>query len=192
MKRRQSIFQRAGVMHDKLILVVGVLAAGAFVACGAANYDPMVFPYSRQQVQTMLVDAKTALPTDNGPVHMGINIWATGRSEKGVALSMRSASWAPVINCEAAITAIDADHSRAVPDCSALDLTQDQLEAPMFEEHIKATLNKRAFDRETVSRKQTAIAESLISNIHADVPRMAELALRAAEADARMRRESRR
>jgi hypothetical protein len=62
----------------------------------------------------------------------------------------------------------------------------------MFEEYIKATLNKRAFNLETVSRKRTAIAESIMLNIHADVPRMAELALRVTEADARLRIESRR
>ena len=35
--------------------------------------------------------------------------------------------------------------------------TQDSLRAPMFEEHIAATLNKRAFDRSNVDMKEAAV-----------------------------------
>ena len=78
--------------------------------------DPTVFPYSKDQVQTMLVDAKTALPRRDGPGEM-INIWGAERSAKGVRLNMKFANWAPLLECEAIITSITPKESRVVADC---------------------------------------------------------------------------
>src|SRR5262249_23295980 len=93
-----------------------------------------------------------------------IEIWGAGRSEKGVTLNMKYASWAPLLTCQAVITALAPDQSRVVADCSSgppsdspMSRTQDELQAPMFEEHILATLNKRVFDRAAVDRKEAAI-----------------------------------
>lgn len=75
-----------------------------------------------------------------------------------------------MLTCEVVITAIAPDKSRVVPDRgngsksgsagsksgSALARTQDETQAPMFEEHILAILDKRAFNRETVNLKQAA------------------------------------
>ena len=76
---------------------------------------------------------------------------------------MQYASWAPLLKCEAVITAIAPDQTRVVPNCSsgpksdsALSNTQDELQVPMFEEHIQATLNKRAFNRATVDQREAA------------------------------------
>jgi hypothetical protein len=157
-------------MSAKLVFIL----AGALVVGGCdLSSDPTVFPYSKDQVQTMLVDAKTTLPRRDGPGEM-IKIWGAGRSAKGVKLNMKYASWAPLLECEAIITSItpkDATNttqrpaplSRVVADCgqntnsdSAMSRTQDSLRAPMFEEHIAATLNKRAFNRSNVDRKETA------------------------------------
>ena len=146
-------------MSAKLVFIL----AGALVVGGCnLSSDPSVFPYSKDQVQTMLVDAKTTLPRRDGPGEM-IKIWAAGRSAKGVRLNMKYASWAPLLECEAVITSLSPKESRVVADCgksknsdSALGRTQDSLRSPMFEEHIAATLNKRAFNRSTVDMKEAA------------------------------------
>ena len=146
-------------MNAKLVFIL----AGALVV-GGCNLipDPTVFPYSKDQVQKMLVDAKTTLPRRDGPGDM-IKIWGAGRSGKGVKLNMKYASWAPLLECEAIITSITPKETRVVADCvkgatsgSAISRTQDALRAPMFEEHIAATLNKRAFNRSNVDMKEQA------------------------------------
>ena len=43
-------------------VLLGVLLVGGLVGREAWNYDPKAYPYSRDQVQAMLVDAKTTLP----------------------------------------------------------------------------------------------------------------------------------
>jgi hypothetical protein len=143
----------------KLVFIL----AGALVVGGCnLSSDPTVFPYSKDQVQKMLVDAKTTLPRRDGPGET-IKIWGAGRSAKGVTLNMKYASWAPLLECEAIVTSITPKESRVVADCgkstnsdsSALTRTQDSLRAPMFEEHIAATLNKRVFNRSKVDAKET-------------------------------------
>ena len=146
-------------MSAKLVsILAGALAVGG---CNLSS-DPTVFPYSKDQVQTMLVDAKTTLPRRDGPGEM-IKIWGNGRSSKSVTLNMKYASWAPLLECEAVVTSITPKESRVVADCgkstnsaSAMSRTQDSLRAPMFEEHIAATLNKRAFNRSNADAKEVA------------------------------------
>lgn len=145
-------------MSAKLVFIL----AGALAVGGCNRSDPTIFPYSVDQVRTMLSDAKTTLPRRDGPGEM-IKIWANGRSSKSVTLNMKYASWAPLLECEAVITSIKPNETRVVADCgkstnsdSALSRTQDSLRAPMFEEHIAATLNKRAFNRANVDAKEVA------------------------------------
>ena len=142
-------------------LLLGFLFVGGLVGREAWNYDPKAYPYSRDQVQAMLVDAKTTLPRRDGDGK--IQIWSAGRSAKGVKLNMKYASSAPLLECEAIITAVTPKESRVVADCgkgpasdTALGRTQDALRSPMFEEHIVATLKKRAFNRDNVDAKETA------------------------------------
>jgi hypothetical protein len=146
-------------MNGKLVFIL----AGALVV-GGCNLipDPTVFPYSKNQVQTMLENATTTLPRRDGPGEM-IKIWGAYRSAKGVRLNMKYASWAPLLECEAVVTSITPKETRVVADCgkntnsdSAMSRTQDSLRAPMFEEHIAATLNKRAFNRSNVDAKEVA------------------------------------
>ena len=146
-------------MNAKHVLILaGALALGG---CNIGS-DPTVFPYSKDQVQSMLLKAKTTLPRRDGPKDT-INIWGAGRSSKGVKLNMQYASWAPLLECEAVITSIKPTETRVVADCgksagsdsSALSRTQDSLRVPMFAEHIEATLNKRAFNRSKVDAKET-------------------------------------
>ena len=142
--------------------LLGLLLVGGLVGREAWNYDPKAYPYSKDQVQAMLVDAKTTLPRRDGDGK--IQIWSAGRSAKGVKLNMKYASSAPLLECEAIITAVTPKESRVVADCgkgpnsdsSALSRTQDALRSPMFEEHIVATLKKRAFNRDNVDAKETA------------------------------------
>jgi hypothetical protein len=145
-------------MSAKLVFILG----GA-LAVGGCNLipDPTVFPYSKDEVQAMLVRAETTLPRRDGPKDM-IKIWGAGRSANGVRLNMKYASWAPLLECEAIVTSIKPKETRVVADCaknansdSAISRTQDALRAPMFEEHIAATLNKRAFNRNKVDAKET-------------------------------------
>ena len=144
-------------MSGKLVFIL----AGALVV-GGCNLipDPTVFPYSKDQVQTMLENSTTTLPRRDGPGEM-IKIWGAYRSAKGVKLNMKYASWAPLLECEAVVTSITPKETRVVADCgkntnsdSAMSRTQDSLRAPMFEEHIAATLKKRAFNRSNVDAKE--------------------------------------
>src|ERR1700704_1304427 len=146
-------------MSAKLVFIL----AGALVV-GGCNLipDPTVFPYSKDQVQTMLDNSTTTLPRRDGPGEM-IKIWGAYRSAKGVRLNMKYASWAPLLECEAVVTSITPKETRVVADCgnstnsdSAMSRTQDSLRAPMFEEHIAATLNKRPFNRSNVDAKEVA------------------------------------
>ena len=162
-------------MSAKLVFIL----AGA-VAVGGCNIipDPTVFPYSKDQVQKMLVDAKTTLPRRDGPGEM-IKIWGDGRSAKGVRLNMKYASWAPLLECEAIVTSISAKETRVVADCgksansdSAMSRTQDALRAPMFEEHIAATLNKRAFNRSKVDMKERVAVFSNLGGMQREALQM--------------------
>ncbi|MDE5454824.1 hypothetical protein GWE18_18640 [Bradyrhizobium sp. CSA112] len=170
-------------MSAKLVFILaGTLVVGG---CNLSS-DPTVFPYSKDQVQTMLVDAKTTLPRRDGPGEM-IKIWGAGRSAKGVKLNMKYASWAPLLECEAIITSITPKESRVVADCgkstnsdSAMSRTQGSLRAPMFEEHIAATLNKRAFNRSNADRKETAA-------VFQNLPGMQREALQMSADEARQR-----
>ena len=143
-------------MSAKLVIIF----AGALAVSGCNVVpDPTVFPYAKDQVQKMLVDSKTSLPRRDGPGE--ISIWGDYRTSKGVKLNMKYASWAPLLECEAVVTAINPKETRVVADCgstnsnSAISRTQDALRAPMFEEHIAATLHKRAFNRNKVDAKNT-------------------------------------
>jgi hypothetical protein len=145
-------------MSAKLVFIL----AGALVV-GGCNLipDATVFPYSKEQVQKMLLDARTTLPRRDGGKDM-INIWGAYRSGRGVKLNMKYASSAPQLECEAIVTAVTPQETRVVADCgksnsdSAISRTQDALRAPMFEEHIAATLNKRAFNRSKADLKERA------------------------------------
>lgn len=148
-------------MAAKLVFLVGVLGLGGYVYNKASNYDPAIVPYSREQAQSVLEQSTTTLPRRTGDGE--IRIWGAGPSASGVTLHMQYASWAPLLTCEAVITEIAPNQSRVVPDCggedggSAIAATDNKLRAPMFEEHIQATLHKRAFNRDTVTRKETAV-----------------------------------
>jgi hypothetical protein len=175
-------------MSAKLVFIL----AGALVVGGCnLSPDPTVFPYSKNEIQTMLVDAKTTLPRRDGPGEM-IRIWGAGRSSKGVRLNMKYASWAPLLDCEAVITPITPKESRVVADCgksanteSAMSRTQDMLRAPMFEEHIAATLNKRPFNRSNADRKEAAAVFQNLGGMQREALQMsADQARRAAEMSA--------
>ena len=172
----------------KLFFLIGILGIGLYIAHKAANFDPTVFAYSKQQVEDMLEDAKTTLPRRDGAGQ--IQIWSTGRSAEGVRLNLQYASGAPVLTCEAVITAIAPDRTRVIPDCwptsdSAISNTQDELQIPMFEEHIQATLHKREFNRTTVDNKKIAV---VFKNLGA----MQGEALKSSEDMRRLEAESRR
>ena len=163
-------------MSAKLVFIL----AGA-LALGGCNLfpDPAVFPYSKDQVQKMLVDSTTTLPRRDGPGEM-IKIWGTYRSAKGVRLNMKYASWAPPLECEAIVTSISPKETRVVADCgksansdSAISRTQDSLRAPMFEEHIAATLNKRAFNRSKVDMKERVAVFSNLGGMQREALQMA-------------------
>ena len=145
-------------MSAKLVFIL----AGALVV-GGCNLipDATVFPYPKEQVQKMLLDARTTLPRRDGGKDM-INIWGAYRSGRGVKLNMKYASSAPQLECEAIVTAVTPQETRVVADCgkstnsdSAISRTDGGLRAPMFEEHIAATLNKRAFNRSKVDAKNS-------------------------------------
>ena len=150
-------------MDARLISTLGALGlVGGYIVYDRSNTDPTVFPYSRQQAQAVLAAAKTTIPRRDKDGQ--IEIWSTGRSNKGVMLNMKYASSAPLITCDVAITEVASDKVRIVPDCGADPKTEsamarysDEVRVPMFAEHIEATLNKRAFDRARATQKEVAI-----------------------------------
>ncbi|MBR0753659.1 hypothetical protein JQ604_15830 [Bradyrhizobium jicamae] len=136
----------------------------------------------------MLMDARTTMPRRDDAKEM-IKIWGAARTSKGVRLNMKYASWAGTQECEAVITVIKPQESRVVADCgkvtnpdSALSRTQDGLRAPMFEEHIAATLNKRPFNRGNVTAKESALVMKNLPAMQGEALQMAadEAKLRAA------------
>lgn len=137
------------------------MGIGGYAGYKASSFDSAVYPYSAEQAGVMLVAGKTTLPRRDGPGK--IQFWSAGRSDKGVTLNMQYDVGAPVLECQAVITAVAADQSRVVAACgsdapsdSAIARTTDELHDPMFEEHIASTLGKRAFNRKTVDAKETA------------------------------------
>ena len=148
-------------MSGKLIFVVGMLGIAGYVGKNMGSYDPSIVAQSREQVQALLADATTTLPRRDGPGE--IKIWGTGKTDKGVSLKMQYASWAPVLDCDAVITAVAPDKSKVVADCggasgkSAIGNTEVQLRAPMFDEFIQSKLEARDFDRKLVDQKEAAV-----------------------------------
>jgi hypothetical protein len=191
-------------MSAKLVFAVGVLGVGGYYGFQMSKFDPTVFPYSKEQVQSLLTEAKTSTPRKDG--HGEILIWSTGLSEKGVGLAEGYVDGAPFASCEAVITAIAPDKSRVVADCSGdqpqsrpsdpstgsgstnsadnpVASTEVQLRAPIFEEHIQATLNHRAFDRSTVDNREAGIVLRNVPAMQGEaLRRAAEAARRDAEA----------
>jgi len=169
-------------MSAKLVFLVGLMGVGGYVGHTMSKFDPTVFPYSKAQVRTMLADAKTVLPRRDGPGE--IRIWGAGGSSKGVELQMKYADWAPLLTCEAVITEVAANQSKVVPDCggaqsdSAIERTQNQLRRPMFEEHIQATLNKRAFNRSAVDMKEVATVSANLGGMQREALRRSDEASR--------------
>jgi hypothetical protein len=169
-------------MGAKLVFIL----AGALALGGCNSSDPTVFPYSKEQVQKMLMDADTTLPRRDGAKEM-IKIWSNGRTSKGVTLNMKYASWAPLVECEAVTTSIKPNETRVVADCgkstngdSAITRTRESLRAPMFEEHIAATLNKRKFNRANVDARE-------VVTVFKNLPAMQSEALQMSMEDARQR-----
>ena len=168
-------------MRARLVFILAgasVLGASVLGGCNLLP-DPTVFPYSKDQVQKMLEDSETILPRRDGPKDK-IRIWGALRTAKGVRLNMKYASWAPLLECEAIVTSITPKETRVVADCaskntnneSAMSRTQDSLRAPMFEEHIAATLNKRPFNRGNVDSKEVAAVFKNLGGMQAEALQM--------------------
>jgi hypothetical protein len=162
----------------KFLFFVGALAIGGYYLVRNMP-SSTVFPYSKEQVQDILVDAKTTLPRRDG--HGQIEIWGAGRSEKGVTLHMKFASSAPLLTCQAVITAVAPGQSNVVADCSSgppsdslVSRTQDELLAPMFEEHILATLDKRAFNRDRADQRVVGIVFKNLRGIQGEALQRAD------------------
>lgn len=165
-------------MSGKLIFVVGMLGIGGYVGHNMASHDPAVFEATPDQVRAQLADARTSLPRRDGPGE--ITIWSIGTSDRGVALRMKYSATSPTLSCEAVVTPVDGGGSRAVADCgggsgsSAMADTQAQLRVPMFDEHIRATLEKRPFDRAAVDGAESAIAMKNMGGMQREALREAD------------------
>lgn len=161
-------------MNAKLVLIL----AGALALGGCNGSDPTVFPYSVAEVQAMLTDAKTTLPRRNDPKDM-IKIWSNGRTSKSVTLNMKYGSSAPLLECEAVITSVKPKETRVVAKCgsrktygSEVSRMQDNIHAPMFEEHIASTLNKRPFSRANVEAKEAAMVLQTLPGLQREALQM--------------------
>lgn len=148
---------RGATMSAKLFFLTGLLGIGGYVGYKATSYDPAVVPYSKAEVQSMLASARTTIPRSDNDGN--ISIWGTGRTAEGVSMAMQYSATAPVIECRAVITKVAPKQSRVFANCgaanssSAIANTQIELQAPMFDEHIQAKLQGRAFDRKRAQEK---------------------------------------
>lgn len=151
-------------MIAKMALYTGVSAAlgvSLYFIYKHVGSEPGVYPYSREEVQRILFDARTVVPTPEGGGQTVL--WGAGRSMRGVTLHMRYPKWSSVFKCEAVITAVSPTTSRVDTDCgrppnaeSARSRIDTQSRVPMFEEHIEATLRNRRFNMATVERQRAA------------------------------------
>lgn len=188
-------------MNPKFIILTAIAAIASFAIVLLAmgrfpaitkyasfempTLDPTVYNYSKKQAQNVLTKARTTLPRRDGSGQ--IEIWSNGRSAKGVSLNMQYAKWAPLLSCEAVVTAVAANKSRIVADCgrpttdSAIESTTEQLHGPMFEEHIRATLTKRAFDRSTVDAREALVVFKNLGGMQREALQRAHEAAREAQ-----------
>ncbi len=151
-------------MLAKLVMGMGLLGVGGYVGYTVMNHDPAIYPYSKAQVEEMLASSELKMPrrTKDGE----IRIWGDGTSDRGVALKMTyndGDANTPVLACDAVLTVVEPAKTRVNADCgapnssSAIANTEMAIRAPMFEEYIDATLQKRAFDRQIVDNKEMAL-----------------------------------
>jgi hypothetical protein len=157
-------------MVAKILAVAGIAGAGLYFGAGnslMARLDPSIFPVSTDQAVAMLKGAKASLPRKDGDGR--IEIWTVGKTSKGVLLNMKYASWAPVLECQAVITKVEPQTSRADVDCgqasdpsSAISRNAADLQAPMFREFVLSQLGKRPFNRANADREEmTIVAKNL-------------------------------
>ena len=148
-------------MSAKLIFLAGFLGVGAYVGYKISSYDENVVPYSKAEVQSMLAAQKLSFPRRDGDGT--VSIWATGRTGKGVGLSMQYAADAPQIDCMAVVTQLGPQESRVAVDCgggpegSAIGQTETQLRAPIFEEFVVSKLHGREFNRSRADSKEVGV-----------------------------------
>jgi len=145
-------------MSVKLIILAGFLGVGAYVGYKISSYDESVVPYSKAEVQSRLSGEKLSFPRRDGDGT--VSIWATGRTAKGIGLSMQYAADAPQIDCQAIVTQLGPQESRVAVDCgagpagSAIGQTETQLRAPILEEFALSKLHGRAFNRSRSDSKE--------------------------------------
>lgn len=149
-------------MLAKITAAVAALGAGSYLFHSTTTSDLTVFPQPRDEVQRILMEARTTLPGRDGSG--SIQMWTARDTERGVMLNLQTAAWAPVLTCRIALIAVSPDTTRVLPECgsdgnhtSARARTLAEVHPFMFEEHVHAILNKRAFDRKTVDRRTVAV-----------------------------------
>jgi hypothetical protein len=160
------------------IAATAALSAGGYLLHDALSTDPTIFPQSREQVQKILMEARTTLPRRDGPG--SVQMWSPRHTERGIMLNMQSAAGAPVLTCRIALLSVSPGRTRVVPECSgdgstasARARTLEEIHPFMFEEHIHAILNKRAFDRDAVDRRTTAVYARNLGAIQREARSMA-------------------
>lgn len=165
-------------MAAKMVFIAGCVGICGYVGHNAMKFDPAVFPIPQDQVRTLLTDAETVLPRRDGDGK--IRIWGIGATDRGVALKMQYSSDAPVLSCEAVVTATAPDKSRVVADCghtnpgSAQAKFLEEARAPMFDEHIQATLGNRPFDRKQVDNKEAALVFKNLGGMQREALQMSD------------------
>lgn len=178
-------------MSAKLVFITGVLGVGGYFGYKSMDYDPNVYPYSKDQIQQILSTARTTEPRKDGEGN--IEIWSTGFNNESIGMSMQYHSTAPVVPCRAVTTEVSPTETRVVADCSANDLseggsamakTSNELQAAMFDEHIQSKLRNRPFERSLVDRKQ-------VGAVMGNMGGMQREALRSADEAQRMQAENR-
>lgn len=165
-------------MSAKIVFAVGLLGVGGYVGHKVSSHDPSIVDMPKAEVEALLAASESRVPRKDGDGL--IRIWGAGASGEGIALRMRYAPDAPLLECRAVVTAVGPDKSRVAPDCGrggggdAIERTTDALRAPMFAEHIAATIGKRPFNRTNADRQQIGIVLGAGSGLQDAAMRRAE------------------
>lgn len=150
-------------MLAKVVFIVGTLGVAGYVGTQMSSYDPSIISQPREEVISLLEDARTELPGRSGPAHTAV--WSGGRTSDGVTLKMRHSPTAPVLSCRAIIEEISADQSRVVTDCSqgegggAMQQAQVGMRTAWFDEHISSTVQQRPFDQGKVMAREVVVMQ---------------------------------
>ncbi|MBA4748690.1 MAG: hypothetical protein H2056_08255 [Sphingopyxis sp.] len=148
-------------MNGGTFFFLGTTAILGWVGWTIAHHDQAVVPGTVEQVGNLLSGTESLVPRKDGD---GNVVLRAGRlRDNKIPMWLQYSSTAPQVNCHAELEPVSETETRVTTVCgdgttkSALQATTQQLSAAMFNEHIRATLAGRPFDRKRVDDEQIGV-----------------------------------